>query len=233
MNDYSKLKGHKTYHKVYAAYVKDAPSKLLTDAGVPVQGKRVLDLCCGRGDLAIWAKTNGATEVTAVDACGSMMDKTALTKAGVGYTTSAVVYALRRFGAQRFDLIACRQAVNYWLADISEGEAVAQVLPPGGQFVFNTFNHSPGPQPKVTADYELNDRHYLEVSYCRAIPRGYWGSELGLEVVSHLQCCEGEIPHETQFYWIPEKAFHEILDRWFDTRVINRGRGSTWVCTKK
>ena len=235
MNDYSKLKGHKGYHKIYAAYVTDPPGKLVTDAGVTVQGKRVLDLCCGRGDLALWAKTHGATDVMAVDACGSMIDKSALAKAGIECRTSHAQTMLASLEfLETFDLIACRQAVNYWLVTRPQGMLLARALSAGGQFVFNTFTHKPESKPRVIADYELNGLKYLEISYSCPVKEGHFPTgSIDISRVIHLQCCEGEDPHETRFYWLPEDSLRGILSPWFDLKVINRGRSATWVCTKK
>lgn len=227
------------YQSLYARYVSGVAGRpveeMLSLAG-DLRGKRVLDLCGGAGELAIAAKQAGASESLLVDQSESMFDETELNHRGVKCHVLEVEHWLRIPKLLKpFDVVFCRQAVNYWLNATTAESLVCRGndnIGTGGKFIFNTFNTAP-PKAPTAKCYELlngvvspiDDEPYdgpvfVEVSW------------LVDDVVHHVQCREGYAPHVTQFRWISPDEFREILSPWFDVDVQTHGRTDMYVCTR-
>jgi len=100
-----------------------------------------------------------------------------------------------------YDLVICRQAVNYWWCTNSLGDAMVP-LKPGGSFLFNTFHGDTWTDPThpQTSEYEIDGLHYAEV---------WWLDE---KTIHHVQCCEGMPPHVTSFGHINRGVFQLTIE---------------------
>lgn len=203
-NDYVEMTGA-DYCKLYARYVGRNLDKLIL-AGGPVEGKRVLDLCAGSGVVGLRAKELGAAFVMAHDRSRKMMK--GLFDKGIDAISdecddNTVVLPTRPHNLSRhnFDVVICRQAVNYWWCSHGLGE-VMFALKPGGRFVFNTFHGDnwTGPGRPTTTEYEIDGVAFAEV---------HWFVD---NTIHHVQCRAGMLPHCTTFDYIPRGVFAGELD---------------------
>jgi SAM-dependent methyltransferase len=200
MSDYKHLPGEQ-YNILYAKYL-EKPARLIAAADVNgVKNLRLLDLCSGSGALVRAAIRLGVDpkNIVAVEEESSMLD--GLSRIVTVYNASITYLGLfDRLGAMQhpFDLITCRQAVNYWW-HVEIVERIVELLRKGGQFVFNTFNTKADDVPH-TKQYIHENRQYAEIAYC-----------IG-NVVHHVQACEGLPMHLTTFKWIDPYRFKGDLD---------------------
>ena len=204
-NDYLEMSGA-DYEAMYARYIGRNLDQLILAAG-PVEGKRVLDLCAGSGAVSRRVKELGAAHVTAADKSRKMLE--GLFEKGVDQVVVldqpdyqiALGSIVEQVGSE-YDLVICRQAVNYWWSTNSLSDAMLP-LKRGGFFVFNTF-HGDGwvdPYHPTTSEYEIDGVHFAEA---------HW---LVNNTIYHVQCCEGYPPHITTFDNIPRGVFKLTLDR--------------------
>lgn len=103
-----------------------------------VTGKRLLDLGCGGGQLAYRLATNGASQVTAIDASERMLEvaRTRWAHPNVTYKRVPMEDATYQDGA--LDVIVSSLAFHY-VADFGElVRRMARWLTPGGLLVFST-----------------------------------------------------------------------------------------------
>lgn len=104
----------------------------------PMDGVRVLDLGCGYGWFARWARAQGAAEVVAVDLSQRMLERAraAGTDSGITYRR-ADLEAFDPAGAE-FDLVYSSLALHY-VADLAGLlRRVKEALAPGAALVFST-----------------------------------------------------------------------------------------------
>jgi SAM-dependent methyltransferase len=103
----------------------------------PLDGRRVLDLGCGFGDFARYARQSGATAVTAVDVSRKMLAAAAaLTDdAAIAYRHSAIEDFEPEPAA--FDVVVSSLALHYVADYAAVVRAVFRALKPGGWFVFS------------------------------------------------------------------------------------------------
>lgn len=227
------------YQSLYARFVSGVAGRPVEDmlslAG-DLRGKRVLDLCGGAGELAIAAKQAGASESLLVDQSESMFDKAELNRKGVEGCVFEVEHWLRIPKISiPFDVVFCRQAVNYWL-NAATVESLAcrhnDNMGTGSKFIFNTFNMAPSETPTVRRYKLLNGVMFpVDDEPCDG-PVFVEVSWLVDDMVHHVQCREGYAPHVTQFRWISPDEFREILSPWFDVDVQTHGRTDMYVCTR-
>ena len=111
---------YNTYTKLYGRYLKKGPERFFSKAG-DLTGKHILDLCAGGGQLTQYALAQGATYVEMVDESARMLNPEFDGKGKVGMLCQRVEsYLDSVFHDIPFDLIVCRQAVNYWLKNVGE-----------------------------------------------------------------------------------------------------------------
>lgn len=208
---------HAVYRKLYARYFKgDRTEKMVALAG-DLSGKVVLDLCGGGGRLSAVALAAGA-KVTLVDDSNDMSETV---PPGITRACRRAQSWLSSFCANdEYDVVFCQQAVNYWLDEDSAAHLGATIKP-GGLFIFNTFNRKPTGVP-VVKQYEHEGANFVEVSWLT-----------GEATVQHLQIREGAPAHSTQFKWISEEQFRELLSPHFSLCEIRDGATSVWFCTRK
>jgi SAM-dependent methyltransferase len=212
------------YETLYAKYIhKRDVGELIDDARMDLHGKRVLDLCCGTGRLTKECVARGAT-VTSVDASAGMTNGLRTWMRDNAPTSSLSVCSVEEcVGASLldkvlFDVVFCRQAVNYWMYDDLMGD-FAEIIAPGGKFVFNTFTNEPSQIP-VVKEYDYDGSRFVEVGWRES------------DIVRHVQIRQGFPPHVTDFRWIPPAKFLQMLTPHFDVCVTVKDRTSIYICTK-
>jgi 2-polyprenyl-3-methyl-5-hydroxy-6-metoxy-1,4-benzoquinol methylase len=209
---------HDTYATLYARYFKRPVADLFH--GIDLKGKRLLDLCGGGGRLSTYAASMGA-KVVYLEAETRMVPHFPKDM-GIWVVNQTVEEALPNaigFG-QSWDVVACQQAVNYWLT-ATTARMVSKVIDTDGLFVFNTFNNMPS--VPVVKQYHLADTglDYVEVS------------QLVDGMVHHVQCATGMVPHTTVFRWITREEYLGLLTPYFACEERVDGPTSIWVCRKR
>jgi 2-polyprenyl-3-methyl-5-hydroxy-6-metoxy-1,4-benzoquinol methylase len=212
-----------TYELLYARYVGEhgQPIDDLLVYGGDLTGKCVLDLCGGAGDIAKAAKAKGAAKVVLMDRAPQMSNAKELYEVhGVeSYHTDVDSYLRNVLIFDPYDVVFCRQAVNYWL-NADNAKLISKMMNPGGLLVFNTFNKRPPELPTVR-EYVLDNKQYMEVFWC--CPD---------QTVHHVQCCEGMEPHVTKFRYIGFMEFHKWLSPYFGYQHFSGPKSSTFVCRR-
>lgn len=229
MNDYEYLTGNQ-YELLYAKYL-ERPSRLLVapdPAVVLDKGTHLLDLCTGSGVVVRAAIRMGidSYNIVAVDESKAMnLNMPANVRTYTAPVTRFMTFDRLEEVCRPFDLITCRQAVNYWW----DGEIVDRVLgllAPGGCFVFNTFNTKPADVPQ-TKQYIYDDHQFAEIAY-----------SIG-DAVHHVQAREGLPAHVTIFPWIDPSEFAKplraavmdgVLLNW---RRVREGPTDTYIARAK
>lgn len=102
-----------------------------------VQGLRVLDLGCGMGWFARWAKEHGAAHVLGLDLSQNMLDKAREMTDSDDITYERADLDQLKLVSEDYDLIFSSLAFHY-LVNIKELFAeIQQALKPGGKLVFS------------------------------------------------------------------------------------------------
>jgi SAM-dependent methyltransferase len=117
-----------------------------------------------------------------------------------------------------FDLVVCRQAIGY-LDIYKTAYAVANVLRPGGRFVFNTFQ-----KPKFSAKhYQYRGRRFFEAS-------AYVG-----RTVFHVQALLKPVfgIDVTRFRWHREHDLDHALAPYFEITKSSTEKSLYYVCTRR
>lgn len=211
------------YGLLYARYISPEKSKHLLDLAEPVAGKRVLDLCGGSGAISFGALSRGAESVDLVDQEQDMVDPVIL-NSGIHF----YFFNVERFLADRIDLqqkydaVICQQGVNYWF-NRNIVDDLAQVIRPGGVFVFNTFINKPTWSPLVKQYNTINGNKYCEMTWL----------DFDGETIHHVQIMEGLPFHMTQFKWISEDNFNVTLSPYFDVEIERRDKTLIFKCIRK
>jgi SAM-dependent methyltransferase len=103
-----------------------------------LEGKRVLDLGCGMGQLAIHLAEAGAAEVIGVDISERMLALAATTHAHPRVTYLRDAIERVTFTADRFDLVVSSLAFHYVADYAGLVRRIAEWLAPGGVLVYST-----------------------------------------------------------------------------------------------
>jgi len=214
---------HNIYEELYAKYLDPESLKILMDlAGEDMEGKLVLDLCCGTGICTREALKRKALHITMVDEERDMIPDEFKYKPKIEIHDSSIRIALTRLGNdhQFFDIVTCRQGINYWFNAMSIS-LLAGVMRQGGVFVFNTFNTRPSETPKIK-QYHHKDVSFTEISYVDPT-----------NMVHHVQIREGMAPHVARFQWISPESFDLFLGKYFEIEKVTRNRTDYYKCVKK
>ena len=206
---------YNTYTKLYGRYLKKGPEKFFAKRSPEAQN--VLDLCAGGGQLSKYALEHGATSVVQVDLARQMLEPNFK---GLGRTTRIETEVEGFLAANRvqFDIMVCRQGVNYWFMNVN-GENIAKAVKKGGMFVFNTFGNKPSEAPMARTYYH-GGIEYKEVSFL------FEGR------IHHVQAAHGMEPHFTVFDWIDHDEYTKKLAPYFITEEVVDGPSSMWYCWK-
>jgi SAM-dependent methyltransferase len=218
------------YKLLYSRFLVRHPRELL-NAGLMKRGDLVLDLCAGStGRASLYAIKSGAKGVSSVDLDPHVMKLKDINDRITPFNESVSSFLsrykdIRRYFYQDndrngvFDLAICQQGVNYWFSK-NNIRMLSRILKKGGMFVFNTFNVEPS-STVTHKNYVINGCSYVEV----------W-QRIG-NIVYHAQFVDGHAPHYTEFEWIPENIFMDVLSLYFrDVSVIYDRATTIWRCTK-
>jgi len=103
-----------------------------------VEGKRVLDLGCGLGQLALYLAERGAAKVVGVDISERMLAVAQAERAHprITYRREALEHVV--FDSERFDLVVSSLAFHYVEDYVGLVRRIALWLAPGGALVYST-----------------------------------------------------------------------------------------------
>jgi demethylmenaquinone methyltransferase/2-methoxy-6-polyprenyl-1,4-benzoquinol methylase len=117
----------------------DGRWRRLTAEAVVRSGDRVLDACCGTGDLAIAAASAGAASVTGLDFSEPMLERARRKAPGLAWVRGDVL-ALP-FADASFDAVT----ISFGLRNVADPDAalreLLRVTRPGGRLVVCEFSH--------------------------------------------------------------------------------------------
>jgi SAM-dependent methyltransferase len=206
---------YNTYTKLYGRYLKKGPERFF--AKCDPNGKSVLDLCSGGGQLSTYALEHGASNVLMVDLARQMCNPDFK---GLGRTCriETEVEGFLACNKIQYDIVVCRQAVNYWFLNVN-GKDIARAVTKSGMFVFNTFGNKPSETPTVR-EYYHEGVAYKELSY------------LIDGKIHHVQAATGIPPHFTVFDWIDWREYRQKLSPYFILDEVVEGPSSMWYCTR-
>src|SRR3989344_2417767 len=110
-----KYPDYQTYRDLYLRFFQGRDVSELLDLLEPFNGMRVLDLCCGQGQLTLGALDRKAASVVCVDAESKMVPDELRVHAQVTVMEMNVRMALAKlnFYGRVFDRVVCCQAINY------------------------------------------------------------------------------------------------------------------------
>jgi ribosomal protein L11 methyltransferase len=100
------------------------------------EGKRILDMGCGTGVLAILAAKRGATDVVGIDIDEWAVENSAENAERNNVQLAAILGDAKLIPKQPFDVVLANINKNVLLADMN---AYAAALKPGGEIVFSGF----------------------------------------------------------------------------------------------
>ncbi len=219
-----------TYEKLYRRFLLNSRSEQMLDLAGDLTGKVFLDICCGGGrmtDIALDRKTRANIMI---DSEAKMILKALKDNACTQVIIMTVESALRELlhRSQKVDVAVCQQGINYWLTQAKAGN-LSRSMSEGGVFIFNTFNVKPDERTQIKEytlerPFSLKDDHYIEITW-RIV--GKWND------VQHVQICQGEEPHFTQFKWMDDEYIKYCLEPWFDVELIKEKATSIYKCVKK
>lgn len=217
-----------TYDILYARFLSpDKTQNMLEKAG-DLTGKVFLDICCGAGRLTEAAMLAQTSRNIIIDSEAAMIAKK-LKSSYVQKYIMSVEDALDEMHRKKIDIVdiaMCQQGINYWLTRETV-KKLWDVMTPGGQFIFNTFNKQPSKTPDVR-QYKKTDpetgieREYVEVTW---MVDDRWAD------VQHIQICEGLPPHYTEFKWMSPKYISDALNGYFMVKWCQkRDKTSLYQC---
>lgn len=195
------------YNGLYARWLTN-PGMLLDYAGFHPKDE-LLDLCGGTGAISLEAIRRGGRNITLLDL--NPRCHVHPIKQIRGYAEN-----IHNLTSDLYDIVVCRQAIGY--LDIENAFlAVAQILKPGGRFVFNTFV-----RPRWTAKfYAFGGHSYLEAS------------AFLFNKVIHFTASPSFGFDMTLFRWHKNKELHRALHLWFNVTTHCNAKSSYWLCVKK
>jgi ubiquinone/menaquinone biosynthesis C-methylase UbiE len=206
---------YETYNKLYGRYLVKSLDRFFTK--MDPKGKHILDLCAGGGHLTQYALDHGAEYVRMVDKSFHMCNPTLHKHPRVTIATNSVEGVVHTFDDEPFDMVLCRQGINYWLKQ-TDPEKLAKLVKRDGMFVFNTFGNKPPEEPK-TREYYHGGIKYKEVSF------------LFDNKVHHVQTATDMEPHFTVFDWISPDEYRARLSPYFMSMEEEvDGPSSMWYC---
>lgn len=203
------------YEKMYKRYFDKGVGYLIDRADLKRDDK-VLDICGGNGRLTreLLKRCN---DVSYLDREADMIPED-LEKLGVRVYNEDVETFVNH-SQEKYNKVFCEQAINYWLLNINI-EQFSNIFLPNGLFIFNTFSNMPTKNPMIK-QYTIDGINYFEISY------------LVDNKVEHIQIREGYSPHFTEFDWISQEQYRELLSPYFDIELFDNGKSSLYKCKRK
>lgn len=203
------------YEKMYKRYFDKGVGYLIDKADLKRDDK-VLDICGGNGRLTreLLKRCN---DVSYLDREADMIPED-LEKLGVRVYNEDVETFVNH-SQEKYNKVFCEQAINYWFLNINI-EQFSNIFLPNGLFIFNTFSNMPTKNPMIK-QYTIDGINYFEISY------------LVDNKVEHIQIREGYSPHFTEFDWISQEQYRELLSPYFDIELFDNGKSSLYKCKRK
>ena len=203
------------YEKMYKRYFDKGVGYLIDKADLKRDDK-VLDICGGNGRLTreLLKRCN---DVSYLDREADMIPED-LEKLGVRVYNEDVETFVNH-SQEKYNKVFCEQAINYWFLNINI-EQFSNIFLPNGLFIFNTFSNMPTKKPMIK-QYTIDGINYFEISY------------LVDNKVEHIQIRDGYSPHFTEFDWISQEQYRELLSPYFDIELFDNGKSSLYKCKRK
>ena len=222
-----KYPNYKKYNEIYAKYINPINlSEMMDYAGKSYKRKKFLDLCCGEGEATKEAIKRGSPYCCLVDISSDMVPRKLHRETlKRNYFNNSVASALNLMvwpeqNLYRYDIVFCRQAVNYWL-DEHTIKLLSKRMTDNGVFIFNTFNTCPTKKPAIK-EYKIKNISFVEISYLTED-----------DLIHHVQIREGYPPHITEFKWMSKEYFKNCLDKYFNYDIITKNKTDIYKCVKK
>ena len=203
------------YEKMYKRYFNKGVEYLIDIADLQNNDK-VLDICGGNGRLTK-ELLKRCDDVSYLDREPDMIPEE-LGKLGIKVYNEDIESFVNH-SKEKYSKVFCEQAINYWLLNINI-EKFSNLFLPNGLFIFNTFSSMPTKIPMIK-QYNIDGINYLEISY------------LVNNKVEHIQIREGYPPHFTEFDWISQEQYKELLSPYFDIELFDNGKSSLYKCKRK
>lgn len=203
------------YEEMYKRFFSKGVDYMINVANVN-ENDKVLDVCGGNGRLTK-ELFKICPNVSYVDREADMIPKE-LSENGIKVYNQDIEDFVR-MSDEKYTKVFCEQAINYWLLNI-DIKQFSNIISPGGLFIFNTFTVKPLSIP-IIKTYSIQGTSYTEISY------------LVENKVEHVQIREGYPPHVTEFDWISEEQFKEILSPFFNVELLENGKSALYRCRRK
>lgn len=220
-----KYPDYNDYRAMYAKYINRENLLSMLDLVPDYKDVNFMDICAGDGAATREALLRGAKFSLIVDQEPTMLAEDL--KEGrdqIGFRIEPIENLLynkdRNFPNAFFDIVFCRQGINYWYKPKHMAQ-LAKWMNDGGVFIFNTFNTKPSTRG-IVKEYKIDSDYYTEISYLVADC-----------IVHHVQIREGYPPHLTQFKYISEKEFKDGLNPHFNVELRRRNNTDVYICRKK
>ena len=203
------------YEKMYKRYFNKGVEYLIDKANVKKDDK-VLDICGGNGRLTkeLLKKCNN---VSYLDKESDMIPEELETLGIKVYNEDIENFV--NHSKEKYNKVFCEQAINYWLLNIDINK-FSNIFLNDGLFIFNTFSNMPTKTPMIK-QYTIDGINYLEISY------------LVNNKVEHIQIREGYPPHFTEFDWISQEQFYNLLSPYFDIELFDDGKSALYKCKRR
>jgi len=198
------------YDDIYAPWLARESNLLKLSGYRP--GDAFLDLCGGSGGVAKEAiKMASYGEVDLLDLNPRCDNKFVRCHKGRAED------AYQIFNPGQFDVVICRQGLGYLQLEPT-CYAMAQIIKPGGKFVFNTFKK---PTRFGVKNYQFDGCVYDEVHLY------LFGR------IIHLQHKQDNASDVTMFRYHSPEEILDAVSPWFNVELVTSKSSLRWVCTRK
>tara|TARA_Y100000310_G_C20695203_1_gene825183 strand:- start:43 stop:702 length:660 start_codon:yes stop_codon:yes gene_type:complete len=195
---------HEIYEILYARFFREEKTEQMLDAAGDLNGKVILDCCCGNGRLTTAALKRGAEKSFMIDKEIDMVPRdfwgNNKAKTMIGNMEEKLELCVN--DEIKVDAAFCQQSINYWLNEAT-AMLLSFVLKEDGVFVFNTFKNRPPIKPLIK-EYCLEGKDFIEVTW-----------SVGKDDIHHLQICSHHSHHFTKFKWMDEDYIRQCLTKRF------------------
>ena len=226
-----KYPNYNDYRAMYQKYINRENLLDMMDLVDDYKDKNFMDICAGDGAATREALKRGAKYSLIIDQEPDMLaidlregrKDICLHQYDVEkflYQKESDYDKLTNSSCHFFDVIFCRQGINYWYKP-KHMHQLAKWMNDGGVFIFNTFNKKPTRMPMVK-EYEIDGFNFAEISYL-----------VGKETIHHVQIRDRYPPHLTKFKWISEEDFKNGLIGNFDYEIRRKNNTDVYICKKK